>query len=354
MPRTPHMQPSPFDPARPELVRPVRMDRAGKAGPTRAQARGPRWRWTSHGFYVPSWVDRSVVEQRIVEAGHHLNGMASVTGWAALAWAGALWFDGRADDRHTELPVPVAVLHGKVRSQPGIAVTSEFIPPRDRMVLDGLPITTPVCALAYEMRYAPTPRAAARAFALAAAADLVSFDEMNRYKELLYHWTGVPRLREGLLLAEENAWSPREFDISAIWQLDARFPPPLLNRPVFDRNGRHIGTPDLIDVTAGVVGEYDGVVHLPRSRRAKDLRRADRFSAVGLEGFTIVGEDFADQSVIVGRMRAARAKALFLPPDQRAWTIDPPAWWVPTHTVELRRALTHAQRERFLGYRRTA
>jgi hypothetical protein len=295
-----------------------------------------------------------VVEQRIVEAGHHLSGLASVQGWAALRWQGALWFDGRADGGRTELAVPVAVLHGKIRSQPGIEVTSEFIPPRDRIVVDGLPVTVPVCALAFEMRYAATPRDAARAFALAAAADLVSMDEMYAYMELLYHWTGIPQLREAMSLAEENAWSPREFDMSAVWQLDAGLPRPLLNRPVFDRNGRHIGTPDLLDPVAGTIGEYDSTLHLAGKRRAKDLRREDAFRSVGLEYFTIVSDDFDDTSRMVDRMHAARSRSSFLRSDAPAWTVEPPPWWVPTHSVALRRSLTPAQRERFLNYRRTA
>jgi hypothetical protein len=167
------MQPPVFDAARPDLWRPVRMDKSGVAGPTRAQARGPAWRKTSHAYYLPSWVDPTNVEQRIVEAGHHLPWMASVQGWASLRWQEARWFDGRTDGGRAELPVPIAVLHGSIREQAGIAVTSEFIPPRDRIVVDGLPVTVPVCALAFEMRYAATPRDAARAFALAAAADLV-------------------------------------------------------------------------------------------------------------------------------------------------------------------------------------
>ena len=202
------------------------------------------------------------------------------------------------------------------------------------------------------MRYAAEVRAAARAFAMAPAADLVSGEELRSYHELLYHFIGIPQGREGLDLGEENAWSPREMDMTLVWQLDARLPRPLLNRPVFDRDGRPVGTPDLLDVTAGVVGEYDGRLHLAGSRRARDLGREDRFRAVGLEYFTIVSEDMPHTARMVTRMHQARRRALAIPDDRRRWTITPPPWWVPTHTVALRRALTPAQRERFLGYRR--
>lgn len=346
------MQPPEFHPDRPGVLRPVRTDRKGEKGPTPRQARGPQWRRTSHGFYLPADADGADPDQRIVEAGHHLRGLASVTGWAALRWQSALWFDG--SDGAEVLPVDVAVLHGKYRSQPGIAVTSEFIPPRDRHVVDGLPVTIPVCAAAFMMRYADDERAAGRALSMAAAADLVSIDEMDEFKEWLYHWIGIPQLRAGLLLAEENAWSPREYDVAKIWELDARLPRLLLNRPVFDLNGRHIGTPDFIDPTSGVVGQYDGKLHLVGNRKAQDLGRDDDFHGAGLEMFRVVNEDLADLDRVVARMHATRQRAIARRAVDGAWTLTRPSWWVPTHTVALRRRLTAEQRERYLGYRRTA
>ena len=47
--------------------------------------------------------------------------------------------------------------------------------------------------------------------------------------------------------------------------------------PIFDGHGRHIGTPDLLDPVAGVVGEYDGALHLAGEQRARDVRRAEAF-----------------------------------------------------------------------------
>lgn len=350
---SPHFRPPMFDAARPELVRPVAVDPKGKRGPTRGQARGPGWRPTSHGFFVPSEVDGSVPEQRIVEAGHYLTGSGAITGWAALRWQGALWFSGREDDGVTLRPVRLAVFHHALREQPGIAVTSEFVTPRDRCTVDGLRVTVPVCAVAYEMRYAKDLRTAVRVLDMAAAADLVSIDEMAEYAELLYHFIGVPRLREALPYADENSWSPQEVDMRLVWVIDAGLPPPLTNRPVFDRQGRHLGTPDLLDPVAGVVGEYEGKLHLAGRRRTHDLRREERYRGVGLEYFTIVAGDRGDRDLMVDRMLSTRARAHFLPPGRRAWTLEAPPWWVPTHAVELRRALTPSQKERFLGYRRT-
>ena len=243
----------PYDEARPHLVRPVRVDPTGMAGPTRAQARGSRWRRSSYGFYVPASVDGGLPEQRIVEAGHDLGDSQSVTGWAALRWHGAEWFDGSTPAGRAQRPVTITVVHGARRSQPGIEVTSEYIPPRDRMVLDGLQVATPVCAVAFEMRNAPHLIAAVRAFDMAAAADLVSRAELLEYLALLNHWTGIPNARDASLHIDENAWSPPEVDARLIWPLELGLAPPLTNRPIFDRAGRHVGTPDLLDV-AGRAG----------------------------------------------------------------------------------------------------
>ena len=64
-----------------------------------------------------------------------------------------------------------------------------------------------------------------------------------------------------------------------IWTRTAGLPRPLTNRPVFDLQGRHIGTPDLLDVEAGLFGEYDGAMHLDGKSRLRGLVHEDRFTA---------------------------------------------------------------------------
>jgi hypothetical protein len=346
-------EPPPYDVGRAPLVRPVRVDPSGRAGPTRAEARGPRWRRTGQGFYVPADVDRTVPAQRILEAGHDLRGSQSVTGWAALHWHGASWLDG-LDVPGRPAPVKIAVVHGSRRSQPGAEVTSEFIPPQERLIVGGLQVVSPRCAVAFEMRYAPTLVSAVRAFDMAAAADLVSRAELLDYLELLYHWTGIPGARGAALLIDENAWSPPEVDARLVWPLELGLAPPLTNRPVFDRAGGFIGTPDLLDLGAGLAVDYDGNLHLAGARRAKDLVREDGFRKVGMEYLTLVSADRADRSRMARRVAAALARSPYPSGEERAWTVEPPPWWRPTHTVELRRALSPDQRERLLGYRRTA
>lgn len=345
----------PFHIDRPHLVAPVRVDPSGNHGPTRGQARGAGWRLTSHGYYVPSYVDGNRVEQRIVEAAAVLSpGNGAVTGWAALAWLGARWFSGVtvAGER---LPVDLAVWR-KIRAQPGIAICEEGINPAEVILVDGLPITIPVRSVCFAMRYAPSVRDAVRTLDMAAYDDLVSIEELRLYagtrpRTGLSSWTGIPLCREATELGDENCWSPQEVTMGMIWMIDAGLGKPRFNVPIFDRSGQHICTPDLLDEESGVVGEYNGELHLQGAQRARDVRREEAYREFGLESFTMLAGDSADRAGMAARMRAARSRAKWLPPHERLWTSQPPAWWTPTETVEQRRALSVSQRERFLRYR---
>jgi hypothetical protein len=301
---------------------------------------------------VPSEVDGSVPEQRIVEAAAVLPAYGGVTGWGALRWLGAQWFTGLAADGLTPLPVVLVTACDDIRPQRGIQVSAERLDPTELVVHDGLRVTVAVRSVCFEMRYAASVRAAVVVADMAMQADLVSIAEMWGFVSTQSGWTGVPRCREALMLAHENSWSPRETsNLRLVWVLDAGLPPPLCNVPVFDRSGRHIGTPDLLDEEAGVAGEYDGSLHLQGSQRARDVRREEAFRSVGLEYFTVLAADAQDREGVVRRMRATRARARFAPLSRRAWTTLKPPWWIPTETVKQRRALTADQRQRLFRNR---
>lgn len=344
-----------FHPDRPHLYAPVRVDPSGEHGPTPGQARGPHWRRTSHGYYLPTFVDGNQVAQRIVEAAAVLRpGGGAVTGWAALAWLGARWFDGSTPAGGCR-PVDLAVWN-RIRPHAGVAICEEGINPADVIVVHGLPITIPVRSVCFAMRYAANVRDAVRALDMAAYDDLVSIDEMRIYagtrpRTGLSSWTGIPLCREATELSDENRWSPQEVTMGMIWVLDARLPRPRFNVPIFDRSGRHICTPDLLDEEAGVVGEYNGSLHLQGSQPALDVRREEVYRELGLESFTMMAGDASDPETMARRMLAARSRARWLGPEERAWTSQPPAWWTSTETVAQRRALSASQRERFLRYR---
>lgn len=340
-----------FQPNRAGLVAPVRIDPAGRSGPTPGQANGPRWRRSSYGLYVPAAVDATRVEQRILEAAAVLPSYGGVTGWAALRWCGASWFSGLTLGGRAALAVWLATGPCDVRRQGGIEISAERLDPSDLMTLDGLRITTPVRSTCFEMRYVGDVRRAVVAADMAAYSDVVSLDELNGYAAAHRGWTGIPQCREALTLASENSWSPRETLMRLIWEVDAGLGRPLCNVPVFDRAGRHLGTPDLLDPEVGVVGEYDGADHLTGPQRHKDVSREGVFRAAGLECAAMLAADWRDPGGFIRRLRQAYDRAGRTPPSRRLWTLERPDWWIDTSTVARRRSLTFAQRRVMLRYR---
>jgi hypothetical protein len=328
-------------------VLPARIDPTGVRGPTRGQAAGRHWRRTSHGFYVPAHVDGENVDQRIVEASVVVPSKGAITGWAALRWYGGRWFDG-TDGAAERLPVDVLVSTFDIRPQRGIKPCGEGTSPSTITVVDGVPVTSPAWSTAFAMRYAETPRRAALVMEMAAYNDLVSIAEVTSLIGAQSGWTGVPIARNGIALAGENAWSPAEVFMKLVWELDCGFARPLQNVPIFNLDGRHIGTPDLLDPDAGVIGEYDGRGHLRSEQRVTDVRRAAAFADHHLECVIMLAGDTTDQ--FQARLRAAYARA-GRRRTRRTWTITPPDWWTPTRTVEQRRRLTPEQRARFLRHR---
>ena len=340
---------------RPGVVWPVRVDPCGLSGPTRGLARGPRYRRSSQGLYVPADVELTV-EQRIVEAAALLHGWGGVTGWAGLRWLGGYWFTGLQGDGRTPIPVPLAVGQNHPMSpQVGVVVSNAGVPPHHQMRVDGVRVTTPLRSITYEMRRARTALEAAKQFAMASYGDFVSIAELEDFTEReLNGKTGVGMVRDARPLLTENAWSPMEVEMYHHWTVLAGCPPPLFNTPVFDLAGRHIATPDLLDPVSGVGGEYAGVVHVLQAVRDHDVGREGNVRRVGIDPVTMVAADRFEPDAFVRRLHDAYARASRLPASDRTWTIEQPHWWVDTSTVERRRALTEGQREVALRWRRTA
>lgn len=339
-------------PPRPGLVVPVRTDPRGIQGPTTDQARGRRWRRTSHGFYVPSRVDSENVEQRILEASVVVPPGCGITGWAGLRWVGGRWFTGLLPDGGRR-DITVAISTHDIRPQPafGIAVSGEGLWRRMAIGHDGVPITQAVWSVSFEMRHAESWRQAVVVLDMAAYNDLVSIEEQAEFFTHQNGWTGIPKARKALPYANENSWSPQEVLMRLVWEIDADLPRPLCNQPIFDLHGRHLGTPDLLDFDTGLMGEYDGAGHLLRHQRSLDVPRAELLSSHDLESVVMMADDLSHLDRYLERLRRARATAARRQPARRTWTIEPPSWWTPTITVAQRRALSASQRERLLRSR---
>ena len=309
------------------IVRPVPVDVSGRDGPTRGQAQGPRWRTTSRGLFVPSGVDPTVPEQRILEQSMRLTGGA-VTGWAACRMHGAAFFDGLRRDGRTVLAVPLACgpLH-QIRRARGDDVIRDILRPDEVVMVRDVPCTTVLRATFDAMRYAPDVREAVVALDMMAAAELTSVRRLKEYIGDRQGWTGIQRVRDAVALADNHSRSPQETRFRLIWQLDAGRRRPLVNRPVFDRQGRLLGYPDLLDAEAGVIGEYDGADHRDALTHSHDVGREGGFRDHLFEVVRVTGPDMRHTPRVTGRIHASYARAWRLPEHRRTWTLTPPPHW---------------------------
>ena len=315
----------------------MRIDPTGTHGPTKGQARGPHWRGTGSGFYVPAGVSDAVPEQRIVEAATLLPPGGAVTGWAALRLRQGNFFDGLARDGVTRRPVPLNLTpHESRRDREGISWSHDRMGPDAWSMVCGVPCATAERALFDEMRWAPDERDAAVAMDMAAAAELSCISFMRTFVDAHAGWRGVPLVRRALDLASEKSRSPRETDFQLIWVLDAKLCRPVVNQEVFDRRtGRLLGIADLLDPVAGVIGEFDGGEHAGIGRRSRDAARDEAFRNHKIETFRVTGLDLHRPRMVAERMIRARRRAAWLPEAERTWTLEGPAGWEPDPSLEM-------------------
>lgn len=316
------------------LFRPVPLDPTGRCGPTPGQARGPGWRRSSRGLYVPSVVDGRIPEQRILEQSMRLTGGA-VTGWASGRMHGAAFFDGLRRDGRTPLPVPLncGPLH-QIRRLAGDDLLRDNLLDAEIEVVHGVPCTTDERACFDAMRFARDVREAVVAMDMMAGAERTSIRRMTRYVDRHPAWTGVQQARDALVLADEGSRSPQESRLRLVWVLDAGRPRPGVNRALFNLDGRLLGYPDLIDPEAGVVGEYDGEDHRDALRHSSDVDREARFRDHGLEVVRVTGPDMREPLRVTDRIHSGFRRARGLAPDRRTWTLAPPPWWPQEATLD--------------------
>lgn len=322
------------------LTRPVPVDPTGRRGPTKSQAAragapGSPWRRSSPGRFVPAAVDDDLPEQRVLEMHEMLRGRGAVTGWGSLRLQGATFCDGLAPDGRTRVPVQLVIgPHDRRRPRDGVRWLQDRLDDDEVFVRQSMRVTKPERATFDAMRLAGDVREAVIGLEMAIAAELTSIRRMARYVVRHPGRSGVPQARAALGLADERSRSPGETRMRLIWLLDAGLPRPLVNQEVFSRDGRLLGVVDLLDVEAGVVGEYDGGDHAAARRRSDDASREGGLRNHGLEVFRLTGFDVLDPRRAVPRMHGARRRARWEPASRRRWTVTPPEGWPVARSLD--------------------
>jgi hypothetical protein len=333
--------------SRPGIVVPVRVDPSGRTGPTPGQARGPRWRGSSCGRFVPAHVDREGTPQRIVEAVASAPDGSGATGWAALHWQLARWFPGRTA-RGDLLPVPIAIADSvHLARRAGVQLCRDWLFEGDIIRVDGLPITRPERSICVAALRARSVEDTVQVVCMAMADDLASLAELRAYAARIKGRPHTRRLNTAIELADENVWSPMEVTLMMRWRHVRPVAGLRCSAPIFDLDGNHLLTPDLLDAEAGVLGQYDGLIHEEKRVRRRDLETEELCRDLGLEVVTMLAADLRDMRSFDRRLASAYQRATARAA-RGGWTLDHPHWWTDTSTVDARRALDGQDRQIWL------
>ena len=315
------------------VVRPVRV--GSELTPDRA--RGPRWTRTSSGFYVPSDVDRSLAQQRIVEVAARLPAGAAITGWASCLLHGAAWCDGLARDGRTPLPVPVAVgPRGGTRHGDDVAVSFERLPEWEVWRRYRVRVTRPERAVFDEMRR-HDEREALVVLESALAGRITSIPRFEAFarahrsarRYAVVEWA-LPRARGGVR-------SPAEVRVRTVAEEDAGWPRLQVNRVVLTLAGARLGEVDLVDEADVAAIEVDGADHRDGTQQAWDITKEEGLRQAGFEVTRVTGRQALDPVTLAPRLHAVRQRA-------RARSRSAPTWRFAPQDFDLEQWLTDRER----------
>jgi hypothetical protein len=288
--------------------------------------KGQDWRQTTRGYFVPAGVDRDASPtQRVVEAVPLIPYEGALTGWAAAYVGGVDVLDGR--DPQTFRLRPVPLIRGADRGH----VPREWVAScRDRLDTGeivnrhGIPITVPLRATFDGARQAPDLAEAVVVIDAMLAAGRITVETFTRYVDAHAGWRGVGGVRRALALAEAGSRSPWESRLRVEYVVGASLPRPLVNRPVYDSDGRLLGIPDLLDSDAGLATEFDGQHHRDREQHRADNVREERLESAGLVVVRLDSRDLLDHLPEArARLRSGWQRGMARDQARDRWTIDP-------------------------------
>ena len=125
------------------------------AGVKLSTLRGPRWRSTSRGWYVPADTVPSPA-QRILDVSPLVPPPGALSGWAAAYVLGVDWLDGLDPFTMTQQPVVITLGTDAGRtSTAAVRYTRDRLPRRHRQQRFGLWVTTPERTAFDGARWAP-------------------------------------------------------------------------------------------------------------------------------------------------------------------------------------------------------
>lgn len=252
-----------------------------RRGITRGVRQGPKWKRTTRGYDVPAHRTTSTA-QRIVDRLPALSPGGAVGGWAAAFVQGVDWLDGRSLEGRV-MSVPLCV-GPEVRrcSTVGCRYARDRLSQPDVVTRHGVPVTEPVRTAFDTVRWADDVTEAVVALDALGHFGLVGLSTLTHDAARFPRPVGGRQVHEALRWVDIDIRSPWESRLRMVYVLEAGLPRPLVNPTVFDAQGRFVGVPDLLDIDAGLVMEYDGSGHRERRQHNEDNAREEALESVGL------------------------------------------------------------------------
>ena len=218
-----------------------------------------------------------------------------ITGRAAAALHGSQWVD---DD------VPIELIWENHRPPKGIITHNDRFTVDDVVEIDGMPVVTVPRAALDLGRFLPRLTAVQQLDALARATGLTAAD-VRPLTEDFRGAHGVRCCREALELMDAGAQSPKESWLRLLL-IDAGYPPPKTQIPVFDDHGHAFAYLDMGWDDVKIAVEYDGDQHrTDRDQYAWDVIRLRKILYRNWLHIRVINED--SQRDILDRVQAAWA-----------------------------------------------
>ena len=265
------------------MTGPVTLADAAMLGLSRHELSTTRWTRLGRGVRLPAHLSRSDPDHRIAAVLAELPTWVVLGGWAALRWQGVTALDGKTGPGGRDL-VPVLVHAGPrrhLRDRPSICVDRSTIPADDVVKVRGVWVTRPVRAVFDDA----CRRGAEEGVVVGDAAwraGKVTGPEVEAFVASQSRARGVPAARVAAPLLSPHAKSAPESRLRYVWVVEAGLPVPLVNPLLVTADGDVVGEPDLLDVEAATVGEYDGAYHRDLRQHTSDNVREESFEGLNL------------------------------------------------------------------------
>ncbi len=257
----------------------VRTAEAAALGITAGELAGPLWQPAWRGVHVchTASLDDPVI--RVQAVGALLPDGAGLGGWAGLFASGVHEIDGRIGLTGRQRPILVCV--GPVMSmkpRPGLVIDRGRFPPGELSVSAGVPVLSPERAIC-QVAHRDGPELGLAAADATCRAGVITPSRLRTFVATQRGRPGVQAMRLVARLVDPRAASIPESHLRYVWVVLAGLPAPLANATIVDESGFLIGSPDLFDRAAAVVGDYDGATHRELSAHTNDNNREEGFQS---------------------------------------------------------------------------